>query len=366
MFFLARKNLLAEKIRLLISVGGVAFSVLLVVVVGGLYRGWESRITDYIESIDADLWVGQEGSGDMSHSFSVIPSSLGAEIEKIGGVDSAKEFVGKGVRFEHDGKETTLRIVGFDPATGENGPLKMVKGTDKIAEGEIIVDRSFAGLTGAEIGHTVDIAGVPLEIKGISTGGNLLVYSFAYVTVKDARLIFQLGDATNYFLVKTSQPLAVKDGIEDKFPQLAAFTKDDFLTQNRSLITDTFLPIIQVLFIIAFIIGVAVVGLTIYTATIEKSREYGVLKAIGATNWQLYLVILVQSFIAGILGYFAGVGLGFVAAQIAEYFVPGFITEIVLSDLVSIFGAALLMSFIAVWLPVQRIARIDPASVFKA
>ena len=78
------------------------------------------------------------------------------------------------------------------------------------------------------------------------------------------------------------------------------------------------------------------------------------------------LVILVQSFIAGILGYFAGVGLGFVAAQIAEYFVPGFITEIVLSDLVSIFGAALLMSFIAVWLPVQRIARIDPASVFKA
>src|SRR3972149_1934763 len=156
MFFLARKNLLAEKIRLLISVGGVAFSVLLVVVVGGLYRGWESRITDYIESIDADLWVGQEGSGDMSHSFSVIPSSLGAEI-----------------------------------------------------------------------GHTVDIAGVPLENKGIPTGGNLLVYSFAYVTVKDARLIFQLGDATNYFLVKTSQPLAVKDGIEDKFPQLAAFTKDE-------------------------------------------------------------------------------------------------------------------------------------------
>src|SRR3990167_2011517 len=111
MFFLARKNLLAEKIRLLISVGGVAFSVLLVVVVGGLYRGWERRITNYIESIDADLWVGQEGSGDMSHSFSVIPAAVGEEIKKIAGVDSTEEFVGKGVRFEHDGKETTLRIV---------------------------------------------------------------------------------------------------------------------------------------------------------------------------------------------------------------------------------------------------------------
>src|SRR3972149_4948632 len=63
MFFLARKNLLAEKIRLLISVGGVAFSVLLVVVGGGLYRGWGSRVTDYIERNDADLWGGQGGGG---------------------------------------------------------------------------------------------------------------------------------------------------------------------------------------------------------------------------------------------------------------------------------------------------------------
>src|SRR3989304_5406185 len=121
MFFLARKNLLAEKIRLLISVGGGAFLVLLGVVGGG----------------------GRRGPGDMSHIFWVIPSSLGAESEKIGGGDSAKEFVGKGVRFEHDGKETTLRIVGFEPATGENGPLKMVKGTDKIAEGGVIVGRAL-------------------------------------------------------------------------------------------------------------------------------------------------------------------------------------------------------------------------------
>ena len=52
MFFLARKNLFAEKTRLLISIGGVAFSVLMILVVGGLYRGWQIRITEFVDSVD--------------------------------------------------------------------------------------------------------------------------------------------------------------------------------------------------------------------------------------------------------------------------------------------------------------------------
>jgi putative ABC transport system permease protein len=71
-------------------------------------------------------------------------------------------------------------------------------------------------------------------------------------------------------------------------------------------VDETFLPIVSVLVVIGFVGGVAVIGLTIYTATMEKSREYGVLKALGASNGRLYRIVSHQALISGVLGYILG------------------------------------------------------------
>jgi len=366
MFFLARKNLFAEKTRLLISIGGVAFSVLMILVVGGLYRGWQIRITEFVDSVDTNLWVAAKGTGDMSHSISLLPANLRDDLEAVRGVASAEEFIGRTMLFEHDGDESRLMIVGFNPDTGKSGPLRMVSGTKKIRDGEIIVDRAYVQKTDAALGHTITIAGKDLIIRGISTGGNMLVYQYAFVTKETAREVLQLGDFTNYYLVKTVSPELVADRIKDQFPNLTTFTKEEFSEENKKVITETFLPIIGVLLVISFLTGVAIVGLTIYTATVEKSREYGVLKAIGTTNWQLYKVILAQSFMAGAIGSVFGMILAFGVSFLAEYVVAGFITTILPIDLALVFGAAMGMAFLGAWIPTRRIAKIDPALVFKA
>ena len=72
---------------------------------------------------------------------------------------------------------------------------------------------------------------------------------------------------------------------------------------------------------IAFVVGVLVVGLVIYTATIERRREYGALKAIGARNRTLYGVVTTQAVIAAVAGAVAGIGLAYGAAGLRSW--PG-------------------------------------------
>lgn len=126
------------------------------------------------------------------------------------------------------------------------------------------------------------------------------------------------------------------------------------------------MPIIGVLTIIALAIGTAVIGLTIFTATIEKSREYGVLKAIGYANAQLFSIALIQSFIASIIGFLLGIILASLVARLAQTQVSGFVYEAGPEVMIAVFGATVLMSVVASFIPLKRITSIDPAQVFKA
>jgi putative ABC transport system permease protein len=116
---------------------------------------------------------------------------------------------------------------------------------------------------------------------------------------------------------------------------------------------------------VAFIVGLAVAGLTIYPATIEKSREYGILKAEGFTNPYLYRVVFEQSFVTGTLGFVLGAGLTVLVAPFAQDQVPQFVVYVRWQDIAAIAGATILMSLLAAYIPVRRLTSIDPVSVFK-
>src|SRR3989344_7584310 len=124
--------------------------------------------------------------------------------------------------------------------------------------------------------------------------------------------------------------------------------------------------IIFVLVLVSIAVGIAVIGLTIYTSTIEKAREYGVLKAIGLRNRQLYNVVIQQALITGVIGFVVGTGLAFgLGVSIGKY-VPQFVSQIWCFDVVWILALTLLMSTLAAYIPIRRLARIDPAEVFRA
>lgn len=367
MVSIALRNLLSERTKLSISVGGVAFSVMLILIILSLYQGWKVKSTEYIRSINSDLWVTQFGSADISTTASVIPLSYEAKIQAISGVEKIYRFIGKPTNFQVKGKDVNSYIIGFDPTEKVAGPQKIIAGRGDPGTDEIVIDTVMAQSKHLSVGDNLEIFGRSFKIIGISQGSNMFLFQFAFINRAQAVKLLQIPDFTNFFLVKTEKGQAeyVKDQI-DKIQGIEAFTKSEFVDKNRRQIDEIFLPIISVLIAISVLVGTAVIGLTIYTATVEKSREFGVLKALGASNMQIYRVIFEQSLVSGLIGYIIGVVFTKIIVTAIPHFVAVFITYIRYQDLAWVFVLAMTMSFLASYIPVQRIVRIDPAEVFKS
>jgi putative ABC transport system permease protein len=163
-----------------------------------------------------------------------------------------------------------------------------------------------------------------------------------------------------------ADPASLKTQIEGRFPQVTVKSVAEVIADNERVITDGFLPVLRVLLTIGFIIGVAVIGLTIYSAMLEKRREYGVLKAIGASSIQMLLILVGQALAAAAAGYVVGVGGAFLAAKAAEWWVPQFITIITFRDVALVGAAAAAMGLVSSVVPLARIASVDAAEVFRS
>ncbi|MBI4201658.1 MAG: ABC transporter permease [Chloroflexi bacterium] len=364
---IALKNLWAEKTRFTITVGGVALAITLIVVLISLYQGWSTKITAYIDATGADIWASQKGSADMFHGFSAMSSATRDAILRIPGVQRAQPFVGRQVAFDLSGKDVHTFLVGYDPAAGVGGPVRIVQGRGVTSPGEMVIDRVFAKNTGLGIGDTAAILGHPLKVVGIAEGTNIFVYQYSFVDQGEARDMLLSQTIDNYEIVKVAPGADVQLVISaiNVLPGVQAVSQDAFKELNRSLIDDTFLPIIVVLAVISLVVGTAVIALTIFTSTIEKAREYGVLKAVGATNGRLYRIVLTQSLASGLVGYAVGLLLAFGVMALVEQAVPAFLTATRLVDLALVLALALGMAVVASYMPVRRLISIDPAIVFK-
>jgi hypothetical protein len=92
MLLLARNNLFSERMRLLISVGGVALAVFLISLLLSLYRGWDEKVGGFVENSNVDLWVASEGAEDFLTAASLLPTE-GEEAEQAATYLNAHAFV---------------------------------------------------------------------------------------------------------------------------------------------------------------------------------------------------------------------------------------------------------------------------------
>ena len=372
MLTLARRNLLKEKTRLAISVGGVAFAVVLIVLLRGLYLAYETKVADYYESMHVGAWVLQRGSADLAFSYSRLPRSMADRLRHIYGVADVIPYSSRHIGFRLDGKDVTMKIAAFDPARRGSGPgpLAMKSGTRQIDDDEIIIDEVFARRHGVSLGDTLDIKDEKLRVAGISKGGDMVVFQYGFVTRHRARSLLESKDVVTAFLLVYDDD-APQGFVEDQVGAMsdgAVMVKSlpEMVTANQRVINEGFLPVLGVLLTIGFCVGVAVIGLTIYSAVLEHRRDYGILKAVGARTGQMLLVVAVQALVSAMAGYAVGVGVSLLAARGAELWVPQFITSIQPRDLALVGVAAVCMGLIAAVIPLGKIAKVDPAVVFRA
>jgi len=368
MISIAWRNLFHDKLRFAISISGVAFSVFLILVLLGLFRGWHEKIVGYIASTHADLWILQEGGDDFFNSISVLPVAYKDTIKENPNVKEVYPLIGRQTSFEIDKGAVRLYIIGYDPHDGVGGPFKIIRGVPTPGKGEIIIDKVFANTKEINIGDTLRILEKDLRVVGIAEGGDLVFLQFAFMERKEAEELLRMPEMVNFYIVtlnNSSSSSSVISDLEDKLENISVVTQAEYITSNQREINEIFIPILTVLVIIGFLVGLTVVGLMTYTSTIEKSKEYGILKAIGASNAYLYKIIIQQSFLTGLVGFFVGVGLTIITKLLLENIVPQFVIEMLAKDVGLSLSLILIMSIAAAYVPMRRIARIEPAAVFK-
>jgi len=157
----------------------------------------------------------------------------------------------------------------------------------------------------------------------------------------------------------------VASRIRSEVPGTLPMTTEEFAQDAVRNMENELLPILWVLVLIGLGVGTAVIGLTIYTATIERRREYGVLKAIGFSNRKLVMIVLQQSVAAGVIGLGVGIPVTFALAELLERMEPEFVTTFTSGHVLFVAIAALAMTLVAAVLPIRPVLRLDPADVFR-
>lgn len=181
------------------------------------------------------------------------------------------------------------------------------------------------------------------------------------------RRILRLPGATSYLLVTPSDRVGAERLLErlKDVSGIEPLKKSQMITNDLQLFGKFFSAPIRLMVAIAFLVGTLIVGLVIYTATIERQREYGVLKAIGARNGLLYRVVTVQALIAAGAGSALGIALAYGAAQLIMASRPQFLIVFESNAVAQSLGAGIGMALIAALFPARVIAGLAPAEVFR-
>lgn len=366
---IAWRNLGHERLRFALSIGGVAFAVMLMLIVRGLYEGILTQATEYARTVDADLWISQAGTpNNLVQSMSVLPGSLGDRLGEVDGVDAAFPLVTRPVTFEHRGRQVDLFLVGVAGDGAAGWPESVRREGALPRPGEILVARVFAKLHGLRVGDALDLGDVDLRVAGIVRGGNALVYQYGWAHLDDVAQVFGSQRTVSHFLVHTPEGAGgrVADAIGKEVPDVQVRTPATLAAAEAEHLGEGFRPMLFVLVVIALLVGGATIGLIIYTATIERRREYAVLKAIGFSNGRLYALVFQQAAIAAGAGFAAGCGLAVAVAWFAETVQPVFVATIGWRDLGLTALAAALMAFLASFVPARPLMRLHPAEAFRA
>jgi len=367
---IARRYLLSDKPRVTISAGGVAFAVLLIVLMLALYRGIYDQAGRFATSAPSELWVRQAGSADPSHGASILDNSVLAQLTDVPGVAAAQPLFARTMLIGTSPLEGSYALVVSIPegplfaATTESFGVPSMPGP-----GQIILSDPVAQKVGAGAGDTVYIGSSALKVGEVSSLIDSAFSAMVVVSPADAAPLFRNSGAFSFALVALeaqADPARVESTIEAMVPGTNAATREQFAGALRREVEEGFLPIVAVLGAVAFVVGLSVIALTIYTSTVERVRDYGVLKAVGASPGQLFSIVLRQSVIVTLLGYALGVLLAVGAGSLLADAVPEFTTLYRWQDILVVLGAAVIMSVVAAIVPIRKVALVDPTMVFRA
>jgi putative ABC transport system permease protein len=414
---IARKNLFEDIPRFLAAQAGIMFAVSLVTIQTGIFNGFTRATTLLIDNSNADIWV---SSADMIHMELTlpIPAQRVVEARRVEGVEQAEPLIVQASLWRDSrNKISPMRIIGFNPAGDLFSPGKVIQGSLSALKQPytVMLDKSnLRPLNIKQIGDVAEVGSFKAQLVALTQDTQSITSNtFLFTSLETANAYansrvttslnckLQSGDikctsasasfnnppaANNlsapapqkltptdlitYVLVqaKPGQDLQqLKKKLEAALPDTRAYTKAEMASQTRVFWQQrTGIGFILGLgAVVGIIIGMAIAGQILYASVSDHLKEYGTLKAMGASDWKIYGVIVEQALWMAVLGYIPsmvlcqGLGAWTFATQ-------GIIILITPGSAIAIFGITTLMCVGSAIFAIQRVTRVDPAIVFKA
>jgi putative ABC transport system permease protein len=363
--FIAWRNLTRERRRWLLSATALAIAAMIVLFLEGISRWLTVSSTAYLDNSGAQIVVTEKGIEDLLFAQSAFPPAALTQVRALSGVHAVDAIVGVNGIVAAGHAHLPAYLVGFQ-AGGGGGPWKMVTGSARPTGAEVVVDRGFASIAGVGVGDSVGLFGHPLRVVGISSGTNAAGDFFLFTPLDFAQAVAGTT-AVSYGLVHLdSNASAARVAADiDRIPGLEALPRATIAGNDSSTIISSFGQPVQILVVVALIAGILIAAIVLYTATVEHTRDYAVLKAIGAGRVVLYGSALLQALALSVCGVILGWGLAAALAAALDTWYPVIQSDLDLDLVATLAGVIIVVNLFAGLLPVRHVRRIDPQEVFK-
>jgi len=313
------QNVTHRPLRTLITVIAVAVEVTLVISVVGLTSGLLSDVAKRTEGVGADIMVQPPSSSIiMSFTNAPMPISIGEKLRQLDYVQSVAPVL---LQFNSNGLEIVYGIEA-ESFREVSGGFVFHSGHDLAGPDDILVDDVYARSKKVKVGDTIHLFNHDFHLVGIVEHGK---GARLFVPMSTLQEMSGAHDKASVFYIKcdrSNHVPAVADEIRQVLPRYEVRQLKDFI----SLMTSSSLPgldaFINVMIGIAVTIGFLVIFLSMYTTIIERTREIGVLKSLGASKGYIVKIILSETTLLCVLGILGGVGLSFLTRALLVRLVP--------------------------------------------
>jgi lipoprotein-releasing system permease protein len=304
-----------------------------------------------------------------------------ADAERVAGVTAASATVtGSGVATRADARAPIV-IRGVDPERFLaiiDLRSKMVDGSFDLSGGSVAIGSTLASDLGIGVGDKLRVASTEgiedvVTVSGVFTLGNESVdKTWVATSLRHAQSLFALPGGATTIELKVADVFAA-DGIADEIHTRTGFTADSWMRLNAELLSglsaqSSSKTMIQFFVVVTVALGIASV---LIVSVVQKSREIGILRAVGTPPRRVLAVFLIQGGVLGLVGSFFGSALGVAFAKIFETMtrnpdgLPRFPVQIDLELLLAATALATGVGLTAAVVPARRAARLDPATAIR-
>jgi putative ABC transport system permease protein len=364
---LVLKNLLRQRVRAALTLAGISIGITTVVALGVITGGFKTTVAELLLFGDSDLMVAQEGSSDLT--FSTVSEDDWRRVDAYPGVGRTIPAlfnitrVGSNPYFYMLGLRAEDLIL-VDP------PLAAGRVLEPRAGNEIMLgDRGSADL-GKTVGDEVEVGGVTFLVVGIYHTGRVFEDNGAYAPLATVQQIVAKPATLSVVYVKAADgtdPGGLKASLRRDFPNLVAISEVSEVGE-----VDQGIELLDAanLGISVLAVGLGALGVmnTMVMAVFERTREIGILRAVGWSGWRVVRMVVMESFALCLLASVIGSLLGVVATEailripaVAGLLEPSYSSGIFVRGLV----VGVIVALVGAAYPAFRAVRLTPMEALR-